>query len=413
MVKYIVKRRRRYYAVLEIPKSLRKVFGKPRFFQSLKTESLSVAELRVMPLVYEWKRLIASARGTSDLGGALTDLVARVRVDHRRLQASGLEDWAIEDLHMEFAETDNDMFDAVEVVHRGRVLLSEHVDAYLASLEVEQKTIDMRRTTLQQLLGQFRYADEVNHSSVKRWFRSLDEEGQSRATLQRKLADCNGYWNFLGDNDWLDTPSPFLRVLPKASKRKTKVQLGKQRKAFSVEDYERLIIGASSDPQLTDLIVIAAHTGCRIEEICSLTLENVTAEKFTIIDAKTEAGWRDIPIHNDIRQLTARLVDTSRDGYLMSGLTPNKYGDRSNAIGKRFGRLKSRLGYGPDYVFHSLRRSFSTQLENAGVERTTVARLMGHELGDQTFGGYSDGLKLNQMRTAINKVNYRATNAPE
>lgn len=84
----------------------------------------------------------------------------------------------------------------------------------------------------------------------------------------------------------------------------------------------------------------------------------------------------------------------------------NKYGDRSNAIGKRFGRLKTRLGFGSDYVFHSFRRAFSTQLENAGIERTTVARLMGHELGDETFGGYSDGLHFEKLKLAVANIRY-------
>jgi hypothetical protein len=33
----------------------------------------------------------------------------------------------------------------------------------------------------------------------------------------------------------------------------------------------------------------------------------------------------------------------------MSGLTLNKYGDRSNAIDKRFGKLRTDLGFGPQY----------------------------------------------------------------
>ena len=49
------------------------------------------------------------------------------------------------------------------------------------------------------------------------------------------------------------------------------------------------------------------------------------------------------------------------------------------AIGKRFGRMKTKLGFGPNYVFHSLRRTFSTQLENAGQSRSAVAQLMGHK----------------------------------
>ena len=63
---------------------------------------------------------------------------------------------------------------------------------------------------------------------------------------------------------------------------------------------------------------------------------------------------------------------------------------------------------GPDViVFHSLRRAFSTQLENAGVERTTVARLMGHELGDQTFGGYSVGLHFEKLQNAVDNISYK------
>jgi hypothetical protein len=71
-------------------------------------------------------------------------------------------------------------------------------------------------------------------------------------------------------------------------------------------------------------------------------------------------GRGTIPIHNEIKQVIARLIDTATGQYLISGLSFNKYGDRSNAIGKRFGRLKTRLEYGPDYGFHSIRERWST-----------------------------------------------------
>ncbi len=63
MPSYLQKRRRRWYAVLEIPKSLRPRFhGKVRFVQSLETDSQTVAERRVMPVVVAWKKEIATAR---------------------------------------------------------------------------------------------------------------------------------------------------------------------------------------------------------------------------------------------------------------------------------------------------------------------------------------------------------------
>ena len=40
------------------------------------------------------------------------------------------------------------------------------------------------------------------------------------------------------------------------------------------------------------------------------------------------------------------------------------------------------------------------------LPRTVVARLMGHDLGDQTFGGYSDGLNFEQYVQIFNIDNF-------
>jgi hypothetical protein len=37
------------------------------------------------------------------------------------------------------------------------------------------------------------------------------------------------------------------------------------------------------------------------------------------------------------------------------------------------------------------------------------ARLMGHELGDQTFGGYSDGVMFERLVEAISHINWKNT----
>ena len=76
-----------------------------------------------------------------------------------------------------------------------------------------------------------------------------------------------------------------------------------------------------------------------------MKLPNVKHDRLVVDDAKSAAGNREIPIHKNIIQLIDRLVDTSTDEYLLSGLTFNMYGDRSNAISKRFGRFKKALGY--------------------------------------------------------------------
>ncbi len=127
---------------------------------------------------------------------------------------------------------------------------------------------------------------------------------------------------------------------------------------------------------------------------------------FTVGDAKTKAGWRDVPIHRELAQTMARLVMDSKDGHVLSGLTANKYGDRSNAIGKRFGHLKTELGFGPQFVFHSIRKTVVTILENAGVAENVVADLVGHEKTTMTFGLDSGGLSLAVKREALDKIAY-------
>jgi integrase len=77
-----------------------------------------------------------------------------------------------------------------------------------------------------------------------------------------------------------------------------------------------------NDAQLSNLILIGAHTGARIEEICSLQCKDVDLinHSIKITDSKTEAGKRLIPIHSDIRPVVEYLVAESKDGYVISGL---------------------------------------------------------------------------------------------
>lgn len=102
----------------------------------------------------------------------------------------------------------------------------------------------------------------------------------------------------------------------------------------------------------------------------------------------------------------ARLLDESTDGYVLSGLKANKYGMRSDAIGKRFGRLKSDLGFGPAFVFQSIRKTVVTQLENAGAPENVVADIVGHEKQTMTYGLYSGGASIKIKSDVLAKLSY-------
>jgi integrase len=419
MPKYLQKRRRQWYAILEIPKTLRQQFGRPRFVQSLETESLSVAEKKVLPVIVGWRRQIDIAKGV-DVGtdDELLAAVMRVRRDTQRAKVDGRElvelQMAQEEVAMMEAlgpnndySGDDALFNAVNIAHGKTHLLREHIEEFLASRDVAPKTTDMQRRDLGLFANKFQYAHDATRLRVIDWVNVTlgAEQNLSLGTRSRMISAARVYWDYLEKNKGLTIPSPLHKVLPPKPKKKTKAMIEAQRKAFRVADYHKLLEGCVDDT-LKDLITLAAYTGCRIEELCILKLENVSDDKVEIVDAKSEAGWRTIPIHHHIAQTVTRLVATSTDGYLLSGLTFNKYGNRSNAIGKSFGRLKKQVGYGESYVFHSFRKGFATQLENANIPVNVSARLMGHEVQGQTFGNYSDGLALKGLREAINHVDW-------
>jgi integrase len=161
---------------------------------------------------------------------------------------------------------------------------------------------------------------------------------------------------------------------------------------------------------LSNLIMLAAYTGARIEELCQLKTSSVRVVEglqcLSIEDAKTEAGNRLVPVHPEIDPLIRQLTKDSSDGYLISGLTETKYGDRSNAIGKRFGRLKAELGHGSEKVFHSIRKTVTTTLENAGVPEGVAADIVGHEKATLTYGLYSSGTSIIAKLKAIKHLSY-------
>jgi hypothetical protein len=168
---------------MEIPKALRPHFNKARFLQSLETESLTVAEVRVLPLVIEWKKALAVAKG----GGTGTDdeilaTIMKVRRDAQRLKGKGTSDADTKEIHEDVAYsrswdgelgefvTDNEaLADAVSVVHGSSLLLREHIEDYLNSRDVAPKTTDMQRRDLKLFAQTFKFAHNATRPKVLDW----------------------------------------------------------------------------------------------------------------------------------------------------------------------------------------------------------------------------------------------------
>ena len=196
------------------------------------------------------------------------------------------------------------------------------------------------------------------------------------------MAGLRSYWRFLQSlNVAEDDDEPFSRLDVARQGRRTE-----ERQPFEPADMVKLLrlVEERGDTALADLIRLAMWSGARVAELCSLTAANVKTDYFDIVSSKTAAGRRQVPI---IQRLAHEPGKRGDDSCIIGGQAANRYGDRSGKLGLRFSRLKAASGYGGEYVFHSIRKTVATPLQNSGsVPEFVAASILGHEWPTMTFG---------------------------
>lgn len=430
---YLEKRRRRWYAIHEIPEDVREIISKGKqFFKGLETEDKAIAKRRAAILEVQWLAEIETARkGTRDHieqdaafwrktmretpeehREVVLDLIAdeaQARVQ-RALGRAGFDN-EDEPGAMDLPEVE-EAFRFQAIATGKMVKLDEHLDEWIATLSNEAKTMDMKKSTILKFAEEFPYVQDVKGKDVQRWVNRLATQGtkpKKAKTIGRILSELRGYWSYLISLEVVPSDHlPFEKL--------TTPQDGNKRTAgveswvpFEPADVVALLRAAEAkgDTVLADLIRLGMWTGARIESLCALRVEEVREDAFDILHDKSQAGRRTVPIHSKLKPTMARLIkNAGPEGYILPGLTMNKYGDRSDAIGKRFGRLKTDKKFGPQHVFHSIRKTVATLLENAGVPENVAADIIGHDKPTMTYGLYSGGASLEVKREALERIDY-------
>lgn len=282
------------------------------------------------------------------------------------------------------------------------------------------KHLDQQEGKLERL-GAFlkQHSLDLDFDGVDQWLRSLN---RAPKTLNQYVLAGSVFWKWAIRYDaqfreqFKGQPNPFVGHDLPQNGGKPKAETARQH--YSREDLAKLYAGAieRGNQPMADLIGIGASTGARIEEICCLKLEHLIEQdgvlSFNIIASKTEAGVRVVPVHPALLITIERLKRDSEDGYLIPTGKPGPYGKRSHAISKAFGRLRTAIGFGSQYVFHSIRNTVITELIRADVPGTLIAELVGHETGTMTFDVYARGASAKQKLEAISKLPFNFYKEP-
>ena len=411
----IIKQGNIYHAELKVPKDVQGCVGKKKFRKSLKTTNIKVAKRKEPLIIAGWKEKIEVARGN---GGDIQYYAQQYRDaddEGKEILEHIYQDMVIGEhgkfFHEELSEKDKQKaIYKYKLITGQKIITNIKLNQWLSQWDVNQKSREQGGRYVTEFCERFLSTDQVNKKNLSIWCNELIfDKGLSKKTITCRLSPCKSYWEYLQIKGYVDPDkNPFINLKIPGNKR---MMLSKEsREEFSVEEINKLQVEIKKKsniyPELNHLFQIAIYTGARIEEICKISKDDIKSEVIKIANSKTQAGIREVPIHDKLISLIKELHSSSSGEYLIDNLVPNKFGQRSAYIGKRFGRLKKRLGFGSTKVFHSIRKTVITQFEQAGVPESVTADIVGHDKKTMTYGLYSGGSSLKQKLEAINKIKY-------
>ncbi|WP_417803369.1 DUF6538 domain-containing protein [Thalassospira lucentensis] len=419
MVKYLIKKYRKYHARLRIPKEVQRVFGQLEFRKSLGTESLTEAERLLHPIVGEWKRAIALARAgkaTEALkvidgldGGKQAQTLSDLRKEYDRLRQRDdfdpdVYDGVMAELIEDMTDDEDQAREAYLTVVGARTPIMEYVDRWLSEKKATEKTKSDYRSVVEALSKKYKTIEAVKRRDAGVYISGL-VSAVAPARVHFVVGTISGYWKWLIGKGFVDQElaNPWdNQPLPQ---KQTGV-----RKHFSDDDLISIFkeLRGKDRHDMLNVCRIGLMTGMRLNEICAIKKTHVNAEYIEIPKSKTPSGIRLVPIHRELKPIINYLMEDSKGEYLIAGLsTQNKYGSRSAAIGKRINTVLDDLGFDDRMKkFHSFRASLIRAFKAAGVPEHIAQDVCGHKTDSLTYMTYAGILDIEDQAKAMDQVKY-------
>ena len=229
----------------------------------------------------------------------------------------------------------------------------------------------------------------------------ISKKNPAYDTLRNIVGDISSLFSWAEGRGYLDR-NPFYKLkLPKADKGSQK------RRQWTNEEILMFLRSSEIGKNEFTAKVVGMYSGMRLDEICNIQKAHISDNCFRVLEGKTKAAKRAIPVHPVIEPLVERFLDSSKDDYLIKGIKSGGYDKkRSWNFQKKLTRLRKKLGMPEGVVFHTLRNTFATQMENLGIPTNHINKLMGHKHNNMSLDVYSAGMKIEHLVESINKLTY-------
>lgn len=183
---------------------------------------------------------------------------------------------------------------------------------------------------------------------------------------------------------------------------------------FNIEEIKHLWdmynskVGNAEAQFTVKVVLMLMYNGCRINEFLGLKTKDVhLSERYiSIVDAKTPAGIRKIPIHKCVYPIYQELYNEHHEYFLSNPKKNNGKYSYENFRDSYWDRLRDNLGWNEKITPHACRKTFSSYMKFYNVEHTCQKLMLGHEGALDTQEKYYTVVPLKKLYAEINKIPY-------
>jgi len=289
-------------------------------------------------------------------------------------------------------------------------------DKFLTLKKIKESTIQSYRITVEEFtdyIGKRRKLFDIMKIDVSNYQEHLSLKGNNPRTIDNKVgiirtlyffAIKQGY--FFGEN-----PAANRNLVSKREKLTSGYAIFEEDEIENIFKSEFFKKSKEEDPDYYWTLMIGFLTGCRISEITALTREQFKktdsgTHYIKVIDAKTFAGKRDVPIPPE-------LMSMGLESFLPKEGQVFKYQMRlgkgsGNAVGKKFKRHLEELNIKRGkLVFHSIRKFTNDYLLKSSVPFEPRCQYLGHEIDNVNVATYSKKFNADNLAEVIFPVHQK------
>ena len=427
--RHLWKRSNVYWVRVRVPDSVRDIVGKCQLSKNLYTKDLAVANRTKHKVVIGMMETIEHAKGLNE--STLLTKEEKIKqkallirnTSHPVLSHSERIEMEVEgeygyktnmafshedDFEVKHPKTHKAIKTAIKIANPEKYPLSVLAKEFLA-LDKKRLNLSTCRRKEKHIHEFIEYSKDAEIKEITKKLCSdyahsiLEIKNPAHETLRNTILDISTLFSWAEGRGYTYFNHFYRLKLPVGRK---KVQ---ERIPWSDEDIRRFLTSDFVNKNEFIATAISLYTGMRLDEICMLKHKDIFDDLFHIYEGKTEAAKRVVPVHLVLKKIIVSN-DSDNEEYILKGLVSAGYDNkRSCNFQKRLGRTRKRLNLPKGVVFHSLRNTVITKLQNNMIALENIEKIVGHAQKSVAFGVYSGGLAVEKLREIINGISYGNT----